>query len=171
MFLNRRSVSSFIVATVVVFGGVTTGVSLGQNSPNNTITMMGAAPAAPAAKPAGAAAAAGGAKVTFTADQAERGHQLYTKNCADCHGANLDDGEFGGAPLKGSEFTQKYFGTTADALYGFMQTAMPPDRPGGLSEQEYADLTAYVLSVNGLQAGGAELPGNIDKLSKLTVNQ
>jgi mono/diheme cytochrome c family protein len=169
MFLNRRSVSSIcFVATVVVFGGVTTGVSFGQNSPNNTITMMGAAPATPAAKPAGAAAA-GGAKVTFTADQVDRGRQTYTKNCADCHGANLDDGEFGGAPLKGTEFTQKYFGITADALYGFMQSAMPPDRPGALSAQEYADLTAYVLSVNGMQAGGAELPADVDKLSKLTV--
>ena len=38
---------------------------------------------------------------SFTSEQAERGHADYAHNCLDCHGSNLDNGEFGGPPLKG----------------------------------------------------------------------
>lgn len=108
-------------------------------------------------------------KVTITAAQAARGRAEYVRSCEDCHGANLDDGEFGGAPLKGLAFKEKWFGTTADSLYGFTSSAMPPDRPGRLSPQVYADLTAYILSVNGIQPGSTELPPDLDKLSNLMV--
>jgi mono/diheme cytochrome c family protein len=123
----------------------------------------------PAATPEAKATDGSTKPATFTAAQAERGHDLYTKNCVDCHGTTLDNGEFGGPPLKGASFRDKYFGITVDALYGFMSSAMPPDRPGQLSPQEYADLTAYVLSVNGVQAGSAELPADLDALGTLTV--
>ena len=35
---------------------------------------------------------------------------------------------------------------------------MPPDRPGALSDKVYADLVAYILSVNGYKPGKQELP-------------
>jgi hypothetical protein len=35
---------------------------------------------------------------------------------------------------------------------------MPPDRPGGLTDQNYTDLTAYILSHNGYQPSDKELP-------------
>ena len=107
--------------------------------------------------------------VSFTSAQVDRGHTEYARSCVDCHGANLDDGEFGGAPLKGNSFKAKWFGMTADALYGFMSSAMPPDRPGRLSPQVYADLEAYILAQNGIQAGTTELPGDLDKLAGLMV--
>lgn len=116
------------------------------------------------------ALAQGGPKASFTDAQADRGHAAYSSNgCVDCHGAHLNDGEFGGPPLKGSSFQEKYFNTTADALYGFMSSAMPPDRPGQLNPQTYADIMAFILSNNGVQAGAAELPADIDALGKLTV--
>src|SRR5258708_35898062 len=37
----------------------------------------------------------------FTQEQVERGKSIYQRNCQDCHGSTLDNGEFGGAPLKG----------------------------------------------------------------------
>ncbi len=107
--------------------------------------------------------------VSVTAAQVERGRAEYRRSCVDCHGASLDDGEFGGAPLKGNSFREKWFDTTADALFGYLSTAMPPDRPGRLSAQAYADLAAYILSVNGLQPGTAELPADLDKLAELMV--
>lgn len=107
--------------------------------------------------------------VSFTAVQADRGRGEYLKSCVDCHGAALDDGEFGGAPLKGATFREKWFGTTADVLFGFLSSAMPPDRPGRLSPQAYADLTAYILSVNGVQPGAVELPADADALAALAV--
>jgi mono/diheme cytochrome c family protein len=108
---------------------------------------LGAVPAAAQSVPA-----------SFTAEQAARGETAYQRNCQDCHGANLDDGEFGGAPLKGSYFAQHWGGGTAYALVGYMKIKMPPDRPGQLSPGTYADLAAYILSRNGYAPGAAELP-------------
>lgn len=107
--------------------------------------------------------------VSFTTAQVDRGRADYKRSCLDCHGANLNDGEFGGPPLKGVSFKEKWFGTTADALYSFISTLMPPDRPGRLSAQTYADLTAYILSANGVRAGGSELPADLDALAGLMV--
>ena len=109
------------------------------------------------------------AKVSFTQAQVDRGSAEYKRSCLDCHGAALDDGEFGGAPLKGTGFKEKYFGTTADALFGFMQAAMPPDRPGRLSPDVYADLAAFILSKNGITPGATALPSDLDALSGLMV--
>lgn len=120
---------------------------------------------------AGAPVMAQDARASFTAAQAQRGLAEYKKSCLDCHGANLDDGEFGGPPLRGSTFESKYFGVTADALFGFMSSAMPPDRPGRLSAQTYADLTAYILSKNGVQPGSTELPSDLEALAGLTISK
>jgi S-disulfanyl-L-cysteine oxidoreductase SoxD len=105
-----------------------------------------------------AAALAQTAPASFTAEQAARGETDYQRNCQDCHGANLDDGEFGGAPLKGSYFAQHWGSGTAYALVGYMKIKMPPDRPGQLSPQTYTDLAAYILSRNGYAPGSSELP-------------
>ncbi|WP_052726164.1 c-type cytochrome [Devosia epidermidihirudinis] len=108
---------------------------------------------------------------SFTAAQAQRGHDQYRRNCLDCHGENLDDGEFGGAPLRGNSFRSKWFDSNADFLFDYMQAAMPPDRPGTLSDATYADILAYVLSRNNVAAGSAELPSNFDALAELMIRQ
>jgi len=100
------------------------------------------------------------AKPFFTADQAERGHLAYAHNCLDCHGSNLDNGEFGGPPLKGTSFGRHWNGGSVAALIAFMQAKMPPDRPGQLNAETYADITAYILGENGYLPGGKELPAD-----------
>ena len=87
----------------------------------------------------------------FTQEQADRGHAIYRRNCQDCHGVNLNDGEFGGAPLDGQYFARHWGNGSVAALYGFMRAKMPPDRPGKLNSQTYADLTAFLLARNGYQ--------------------
>jgi mono/diheme cytochrome c family protein len=109
------------------------------------------------------------AKVSFSQAQVDRGLAEYRRSCTDCHGAELDDGEFGGAPLRGSMFRDKWFGGTVDFLYDFMKHNMPPDRPAGLTDQTYADLLAYILSRNGISAGGAELPTDPEKQAELVI--
>ena len=110
--------------------------------------------------PGGGAAPAATA-LTFTAEQAERGEASYQRNCQDCHGTTLDNGEFGGAPLKGSYFSRHWGSGSVAALYSKTKTTMPPDRPGQLSDQSYADLTAFLLSQNGYAAGDKELPADL----------
>jgi mono/diheme cytochrome c family protein len=107
----------------------------------------------------------------FTDAQVSRGHTAYDGNCAECHGPNLNDGEFGGAPLNGSYFRDHWGGLTVDALYGFLSSAMPPDRPGRLSPQTYADITAFILERNGYKSGSQELTPDLDAQSKMALSQ
>jgi mono/diheme cytochrome c family protein len=118
-----------------------------------------------------AAAAQAESPVSYTTQQAQRGLQAYTQACRDCHGANLDDGEFGGAPIRGSYFDQRFGGGPASALFGYIQTAMPPDRPGQLSLGTYADITAYLLERNGYPAGSAPLPTDLGALDEMTLTK
>jgi mono/diheme cytochrome c family protein len=107
----------------------------------------------------------------FTEAQAERGRAVYLKNCQDCHGSTLDNGEFGGAPLKGSYFRQHWGSGDVSALFGYVNTLMPPDRPGQLSEQSYVDITAFLLSSNGYAAGSEELTADQDAQHKMTMKR
>ena len=109
--------------------------------------------------------------LTFTAEQAERGQAIYERNCQDCHGTTLDNGEFGGAPLKGSYFRQRWASGSVGALYGKTKSTMPPDRPGQLSEQSYVDLTAFLLSQNGYAPGTGELPVDLNIQQKMSLKK
>jgi mono/diheme cytochrome c family protein len=102
--------------------------------------------------------ASGSAPVSFTADQAARGSDIYVERCVQCHGDTLDNGEFGGAPLNGSYFKQHWGAGPVAALVGFMKAKMPPDRPGSLTDQSYANLAAFLLDSNGYPKGDKELP-------------
>jgi mono/diheme cytochrome c family protein len=110
------------------------------------------------ATPAAPAPAEASAPPVFTEEQADRGRAAYRHNCQDCHGSDLNNGEFGGAPLTGQYFARHWGSGSVAALYGYMRTKMPPDRPGKLNPQTYADLTAYLLVRNGYQAAQTELP-------------
>ena len=106
---------------------------------------------------------------TFTEAQAERGRRSYLDHCSDCHGGELNNGEFGGAPLKGTYF-QDHWGTlTVDALYGFIDSAMPPNRPGSLNPQTYTDIITFLLSKNGYRPTGTEMPADTDRMAKMTL--
>ena len=108
---------------------------------------------------------------TFTEEQVQRGKSIYQKNCQDCHGSTLDNGEFGGAPLKGSYFRQHWGSGDVSALFGYVNTLMPQDRPGQLTAQTYADVTAFLLSNNGYVAGTEELTADQDAQRKMTLKK
>src|SRR5215510_12132818 len=105
----------------------------------------------------GAVAVSAQERPAFTTAQAERGQSSYRQSCQDCHGSSLDNGEFGGPPLKGGYFRTRWGSGNVAVLYGYVSLTMPPDRPGQLSPQTYADLVAYILSNNGYAAGDKEL--------------
>jgi mono/diheme cytochrome c family protein len=107
----------------------------------------------------------------FTDEQVERGRAIYQRNCQDCHGTTLDNGEFGGAPLKGSYFRQHWGAGDVAGLFGYVNTLMPPDRPGQLSAQSYVDLTAFLLSSNGYAAGSEELTADPDAQRKMSMKR
>ena len=99
---------------------------------------------------------------TFTAAQQNAGQSIYRENCASCHGANLDDGEFG-PPLKGADFRSAWFGRSADVLFEKIET-MPPAAPGSLGSDRHAALLAYLMSQNQLIASQKPLPTEVEQL-------
>jgi len=96
------------------------------------------------AGPASVSAQERPATPAFTAAQAERGQAAYRSSCQDCHGPELDNGEFGGPPLKGGYFRTRWGSGSVATLSGYVSLTMPPDRPGQLSPQTYADLVAFI---------------------------
>jgi mono/diheme cytochrome c family protein len=108
-----------------------------------------------------AASTAGAAEAdeapSFTEEQATRGEDIYFQFCLQCHGANLSDGEFG-APIRGSFFRGRWDGKSLAELMTFMTESMPPEDPGYLYPEEYADVMAYILKRNEVAPGDAEIP-------------
>ncbi len=88
----------------------------------------------------------------YTAEQATRGGEAFTKDCASCHGANLDG--TGEAPaLAGMQFLSDFDGLTVGDLFDRTRTTMPQTAPNSLSAETYADILAYIFKVNGMPAG------------------
>jgi len=139
--------------------------------PQAILTLAIAAIAAATAARVAPSQPAAQAAPTFTAEQVDRGRAVYGRNCTDCHGTTLDNGEFGGAPLKGSYFRRHWASGSVAALYGKTKTTMPPDRPGQLSDQTYLDLTAFLLSQNGYAAGDKELPSDLETQQKMSLKK
>jgi alcohol dehydrogenase (cytochrome c) len=101
----------------------------------------------------------------YTQAQAAAGAVVYSAKCSQCHGVNLQ-GQSGPA-LVGAVF-QAYVGKsgTAASLYDFIHTQMPADKPGSLSQQQYLNVTAFILSRNGYPAGDLPLtPGVLAQVS------
>ena len=100
----------------------------------------------------------------YTDAQAERGHTLYMQSCARCHGADLS-GTFEIPPLVG-RFMPYWSGSTLDALFDYVSTAMPLDHPGALGPGANADIVAFILKGNDIPSGSKELsPGNLKTIN------
>ncbi len=93
----------------------------------------------------------------YTQSQAQAGKQVYSTHCALCHGTNLLGKA--GPPLGGSQFASslQFSKMSAQQLFDYMKTHMPANAPGSLSDQQYLDTLAYILSQNGYPAGSTAL--------------
>lgn len=96
----------------------------------------------------------------YTDAQADRGRTLYMQNCGRCHGADLS-GTYETPPLVG-RFMPYWSGSTLDALFDYVSTAMPLDHPGMLGAGANADIVAFLLKSNQIPSGSTELTaGNL----------
>jgi len=97
----------------------------------------------------------------YTAAQADQGHADYVAKCAGCHRANLAGG--GDAPaVGGNGFMTSFGGRSTKDLYNFIAKSMPAGAPGSLSEEQYTNITAYLLYANGAKAGSRPLSKDTD---------
>ena len=107
----------------------------------------------------------------YNLEQATKGHSAYVASCAGCHRANLAGG--GDAPaLGGNGFISSFGKRSTKDLYKFIATSMPAGAPGSLSEEQYTNITAYLLYANGAKAGSAMLSKDTDvKVSSVADGQ
>ena len=90
------------------------------------------------------------ASVTFNS-QAEIGAEKFASNCAACHGANLE-GTTLGPILSGNSFVQRWGTQTPALLLNNIQANMPPGGNDGISDEDYINIVAHILSSNGVDA-------------------
>jgi mono/diheme cytochrome c family protein len=115
-----------------------------------------------------------GAQARSTADgvyadaQAKRGAELYAKDCASCHMADLT-----GNPvtpgLAGDEFFQRWQGKSVHELFDRIKTTMPALDPGSLTPAQTSDLVAYILSASKFPAGPMDLASEPAPLQEITI--
>ena len=120
------------------------------------------------AQPAAAQVAASSAPL-YTAAQAGRGQAQYTQQCASCHGQSLEGIEIA-PPLAGADFIDKWTGQSMGDLFERIRTTMPKNKPGSLTREAVADITAYILSVNQYPAGTTDLPADTQPLRGIRID-
>lgn len=96
----------------------------------------------------------------YTRDQADRGAQVYATSCGQCHTMGQHSG---------SRFAAAWHNRKLYDLWYIVRTTMPVDEPGGLSDEEYLDVIAYMLRLNGIPAGASPLDDDPATLKGLQI--
>jgi alcohol dehydrogenase (cytochrome c) len=91
-------------------------------------------------------------QATFTEQQASAGETIYRERCAECHLSTLQ-GSFEAPQLAGGNFRLSWGNQPVADLLDFTRETMPPSAPRSLSDEQYAQVIAYVLSQNGIESG------------------
>lgn len=108
-------------------------------------------------------------RYTFTSEQAATGQGLFEIHCVACHGGDLSGG-LGGPPLKGRAFRARWEPQTGEALFNYITDNMPPGGSGLLAKAQYAELLAYILRINGAEAGAEALPSDPEHLAAYSLS-
>ncbi len=90
--------------------------------------------------------------------QAKVGEKLYTDNCLLCH-----DKKYFRPVLK------RWEGQSLSIMFTVMSTSMPESNPGFMTEKEYVDILAYILSLSRYAPGDAELDYQNGALNEIIV--
>lgn len=102
--------------------------------------------------------------------QAKRGEAVYGKNCATCHGPNLE-GDAQAPALAAKDFASEWNGQPLSDLFERIRTTMPGDAPGTLKPAEVADVLAFLLKKGGQPAGAVQLPDDAAALKQVTYKK
>lgn len=85
---------------------------------------------------------------TYWPPQAEHGERVFSQVCAMCHAR---------AQFVGERFVDDWNDRRVFDFYALVRSTMPLTNPGGLKEDEYLALVAYVLQANNALAGADSL--------------
>lgn len=94
-------------------------------------------------------------------EQWMRGRDVFAMLCSNCHSTTKHTG---------AHFSKFWAGKRLSDLFGFLRERMPANEPGSLSAQEYVDVVAYLLQMNGMPAGNGELPADSVALTRIRID-
>jgi cytochrome c553 len=106
----------------------------------------------------------------YTEAQAYRGEKVADTTCIGCHGPKLDGGD-SGPKLVGDTFLAGWTSQSVGELFAWMQEAMPAEAPGTLSKEDTAAVLAYILKLNQIPAGKAELSTDRAALDRIRFTE
>ncbi len=112
------------------------------------------------AQAAGSAAHRSSRGGVYSPGQAERGRMQYAISCRSCHTA---------ASHTGVTFAKWWKDRTVGDLFGYMSTQMPKNDHGSLEPGQYADVVAYLLKMNAMPAGAADLLPDSAGLAQIRI--
>jgi mono/diheme cytochrome c family protein len=98
----------------------------------------------------------------YTAAQAERGRKVFEATCTACHDT---------ARFTGEQFVDPWEGKPLKEVFDIASGTMPEDNPGSLAQQEYGDIIAYFLQLNGFATGDTELQGNAAAMANVKMEK
>ena len=98
----------------------------------------------------------------YTVEQADRGAATFKASCTACHETSK---------FTGPDFLAGWTGKPLHDLFDHVHTTMPEDNPGSLKPQQYADVLAYFLKLNGYPAGKAELTPTAEALKTIKFDK
>ena len=96
----------------------------------------------------------------YTSQQADAGAMAYQTFCLSCH----DDG-YHTAP----KFQHKWTGRSMYELFTTLRATMPDDNPGGLSNDDYLRVIAYILRQNGVAPTADSLAVDSLRMSRMRL--
>ena len=93
----------------------------------------------------------------YTPEQAERGKEVYTRVCSECHPLDWYQGDL----------MRAWAGAPVFIFYDVIRATMPQNNPGSLPDSDYAAMLAYILELNGMPAGEDPLSPQASALSNI----
>lgn len=94
-------------------------------------------------------------------EQAVRGQDVFLGLCKNCHTPESHTSE---------AFVTKWNGKQLSDLLQYIRDQMPKNEPGSLSAEEYADVLAYVLRLNRMPAGDADLSADVNESKSIRID-
>ncbi len=98
----------------------------------------------------------------FTEMQATRGDTAFQLFCASCHDQAFHTGE---------QFRMSWVGRTLRDYFKTIKTTMPEDNPGGLTDDQYVRVIAYIMKLNGYAPGADSLPADTLALKRIRISE
>jgi mono/diheme cytochrome c family protein len=109
----------------------------------------------------------------YTQAQNQRGEELHSGACAQCHGLRLNGAAQADQPpspaIARAGFLRKWEGKTVAELFTYVRRMMPTDNPGTLTDQQAIDAVAHMFAMSNIPPGDKELPLDPNALAGIVI--